>query len=315
MAESSGELINYSLRPAKQIERKMLCETFRRLSEFGSVDSYKYIGFGSFYFSDFALFHRELGITNMISIEKSVGNKERFEFNKPFDCIKIIYGYSNDILPSLKWDVRTILWLDYDYPLDLNVLTDLSWFFSNAISGSVVIVTVDVEPDLRCEDPMKELTDRIGEERIPIDTKAKHLKGWENGQVAIKVINNHIIEQLGSRNGGRAKGTKFVYEQLFNFQYADSTKMLTVGGILYDEGQKRNFEACGFNDFCYRKKIGDDYYRIEIPKLTYRELLHLDAQLPIDDANSLKAKAIPRKDLKKYAEVYRYFPNFMEIAK
>ena len=58
-----------------------------------------------------------------------------------------------------------------------------------------------------------------------------------------------------------------------------------------------------------------NYYRREIPKLTYRELLHLDAQLPIDDIKILKAEAIPQKDLKRYAKIYRYFPNFMEIAK
>ena len=31
--------INYNLRPAKHIERKMLCEAFRRLSEIASVES------------------------------------------------------------------------------------------------------------------------------------------------------------------------------------------------------------------------------------------------------------------------------------
>src|SRR5688572_20955159 len=95
----SYERINYGLRPAKSIERKMLCEAFRRLSEFGSVESYVYIGFGSTYFSDFNLFHKQLGIRNMISLEKDKNNKARFEFNRPFKCITIEYGHSNEILP------------------------------------------------------------------------------------------------------------------------------------------------------------------------------------------------------------------------
>ena len=60
---SSYEQINYSLRPAKQIERKMLIEAFRNLTEFGDIGSYRYIGFGSIYFSDFNQVHKSLGIT------------------------------------------------------------------------------------------------------------------------------------------------------------------------------------------------------------------------------------------------------------
>ncbi|RMG75351.1 MAG: hypothetical protein D6711_06830, partial [Chloroflexi bacterium] len=62
---SSSRKINYGLRPAKHIERKMLIEIFRRLSEFGSVESYRYIGFGALYFNDFYQFHKYLGIQNM----------------------------------------------------------------------------------------------------------------------------------------------------------------------------------------------------------------------------------------------------------
>ena len=81
------EKINYSLRPAKSIERKMLGNAFRKLSDFGAVESYRYIGFGSTYFSDFILFHKALGIKHMISIERDRENEERFRFNCPFRCI------------------------------------------------------------------------------------------------------------------------------------------------------------------------------------------------------------------------------------
>jgi hypothetical protein len=53
---SSYRKINYTLRPAKNIERKMLCEAFHKLHPFGKVQNYRYIGFGSTYFSDFILF-------------------------------------------------------------------------------------------------------------------------------------------------------------------------------------------------------------------------------------------------------------------
>jgi hypothetical protein len=140
--------INFSLRPAKSIERKMLCEAFRRLAEFGHVSDYRYIGFGSTYFSDFILVHKTLAIRNMLSIERDDFNKARFEFNRPFHCIKLYFGESNDVLPELGWrDVRTICWLDYDGKLDSSVLTDVRLFCANAVSGSVLVVTVNAEPD------------------------------------------------------------------------------------------------------------------------------------------------------------------------
>src|SRR5579859_8198866 len=129
--------VNYRLRPAKSVQRKMLCEAFHRLSEFGSLDSYRYIGFPATFFSDFVLFHRALGIHNMVGIESEQVEKKRFEFNLPFRCIKMRYGHSNAILPTLDWDIRTILWLDYDEPLSMGVLTDVAFFFAEAPAGSV----------------------------------------------------------------------------------------------------------------------------------------------------------------------------------
>lgn len=66
----SGDLINYSLRPRKNIERKILCDIIRSLSFFGRVDEYRYLGFGSFYYQDYILFHKEFSITQAISFEK-----------------------------------------------------------------------------------------------------------------------------------------------------------------------------------------------------------------------------------------------------
>ena len=80
----------------------------------------------------------------MISIEKNVDDEARFEFNNPYDCICIKYGYSNNVLPSLDWDRKTIVWLDYDGPLDVTILQDIACASENLVSGSILVVTVDV---------------------------------------------------------------------------------------------------------------------------------------------------------------------------
>jgi len=309
---STGEKINYSLRPAKQIERKMLCIAFQRLSHFAALSSYRYIGFGSFYFHDFMLFHKALGIENMISIERDVVNEARFRFNVPFSCVDLLFGSSNSILPDLPWDVRTILWLDYDYMVDKSVLTDISWFIANSMPSSILVITVNAQPDLLIKTPVENLTQRVSVDKMIPNVKKKDMSGWGIANISRKIINNHLLEELAARNGSRPSGSKFVYQQLFNFHYQDGAKMLTVGGILYDEGQQGQFDGCRFDNLDFIKN-DEEPYTIEIPKLTFRELRHLDQQLPTEDFRQLKAQIIPERDLERYSKVYPYFPTFAEI--
>lgn len=307
----SYEKIHYGLRPAKNIERKMLAEAFRRLSEFGTIESYRYIGFGSTYFSDFSLFHKSLGITNMLSIEWDAENDERFRFNRPFRCVQIRFGDSNQVLPTLSWNERTILWLDYDRKLDCAVLTDVSWFCAHAVPGSAILVTVNAKPDRFDQEPLQQLRDRVGEEKVSPAIQETELSGWGTADVYRRIITNEIQEKLDSRNGGRSAGSRMLYRQLFNFRYADGPKMLTVGGLLFEEGQSNIVGKCAFETLPF-VKTGEEPYLIEVPNLTFRELRYLDAQLPISDPRQLDAPSIPEKDLERYARVYRYFPAFVD---
>lgn len=321
---TSYRSINYSLRPAKNIERKMLCDTFRRLSHFDRIESYRYIGFGSTYFSDFILFHKALGIKDMVSIEKDVDNEERFEFNCPFRCIKIEFNHSNEVLPALDWDVKTILWLDYDGKLDVTVLTDVACFCANALPGSIIVVTVNAYPDTpdysKLEQPydsieelhkfrLQKLVERVGEEKIP-DVGGKHLTQKGIAEVYRTIIKNEIDQTLNDRNGVLEKKHKIQYRQLFNFCYKDGAPMLTVGGLLYKEEQSKIVTECGIEDLSF-VRAGTDPYLIEVPNLTYRELRYLDKYLPLEENNEPKVP-IPKKDVEKYARLYRYFPTFAE---
>lgn len=310
MAESYRK-INYSLRPAKNIERKMLSEALRRLSYFELVENYRYIGFGSTYFTDFTLFHKSLGIKNMISIEWDEQYKPRFEFNRPFNCIQIIFGESNDVLPSLQWNVKTIIWLDYDTQLNDTMLVDISFFCAGAVPGSVIIVTVNAHtsPQESAKHLFQKLVEQVGEEKVPADVSGRNLKGWEKAKIYRRIITNEIYQTLTQRNGGLEGGSKIKYKQLFNFHYADDAKMLTVGGLLHEENQLDIVDKCAFENLSFVSS-DDTHYKIEIPKLTYRELRYLDAHLPYD--RNLRELLIPEEDVKKYAQVYRYFPTFAE---
>lgn len=315
----SYEKINYGLRPAKSIERKMLCEVFRRLAPFGKLESYRYIGFGSTYFSDFILFHKSLGLNRMISIEKDEDNEDRFSFNLPFRCIDLKFGSSNDVLSTLPWDVKSIVWLDYDGALTTSELADIKFLVMNAVPGSLVMISVNALPsgvvgvkmEKYAEHRLNNLISKVGEDKIPTDINGTHLAQWGTAKVSRRIIRNEIDTTLNDINGVRDPGTHLKYKQLFNFHYSDGAKMLTTGGILYDEGQQDIVNQCAFDDLHYIS-TDETPYLIEVPNLTYREIRHLDKQLPRIDSDTLKADFVPENDMKKYEKIYRYFPNFAE---
>jgi hypothetical protein len=314
---ASYERIHYGLRPAKNVQRKMLVETLRRLAGFGAVDSYRYVGFGSTYFSDFSLFHKTLGIRNMISIERDVSNRKRFEFNCPFNCIQMVFGDSNEVLPTLTWQGKTILWLDYDGTLVSSMLTDVKFFCASAVPGSVIIVTVNAEPlELEEQKPrLDELRKSLGKERVPPDVKEADLSEWGTARVFRRIIVSEILETLSERNGGLTDENKIEYKPLFYFCYRDGDRMVTAGGLLYERGQGPVVAACGFDRLEFLRlspRANSSPCFLELPMLTYKEIRHLDRQLPRAKNRKLIAPKVPPADIKKYESIYRYFPTFAE---
>jgi len=298
----------------------MFSEAFLRLSEFGALSSYRYVGLGSTYFSDFALFHKTLGITNMVSIEREERDRDRFEFNRPYKCIRIEWGESTDVLASMAWEPRTILWLDYDGPLDTSKLSDTRLFCTSARSGSVIVVTVDarqeeIKDSADSAKPRRSkvaaLRRMVGRENVPIDVKDKDLEGWELARVYRRIIDDTIRTTLSERNGLLEQGDRLIYKQLFYFHYADGAKMLSVGGIIYDKGDAPKEARCCFEELRF-VRTGDKECRIEPPMLTLREVKYLDAQLPCRRRMTPKCPGVEREALKRYADVYRYYPNFAE---
>jgi hypothetical protein len=319
----SYEEVNYTIRPAKCIERKMLAEAFSRLAAFGALESYRYIGFGSTYFTDFNLFHRALNFPDMVSIEKDAEKSGRFDFNRPFRCVTMKYGLSNEVLPRIEWSGRVIVWLDYDYPADRSVLADMKLFLSKAVTGSLLLVTVDARPDklepLPALDPalktaehrLHMLSERLGEENLPPGLDPRQLGDWGTAAAYWRVFDNYIQSTLQIRNGPLPQASRFHCKQLFHFRYADGARMLTMGWLLHDQGHENLYASCGFKDLFYVRS-GSDPFEIRVPCLTVREVRALSAQLPREPGKQLVGPGIPEADLEKFAQIYRYFPSFAE---
>ncbi|MCF0072479.1 hypothetical protein LZD49_18500 [Dyadobacter sp. CY261] len=331
--------INYRLRPAKTVERKMIVEAFRKLGAFSPVKDYQYVGFGSLYFVDFSLLHKNLGMTSMISIEKEQNAKSRFEFNRPFSCIKILFDSASNVLPRLNYDQPTIIWLDYDGKLDSECLSDLNSVCTKIQPGSVLLLTVNVQPEgLNLDNSqdgaspngstasgrihehrLKVLQDQVSRSKVPARITGRELSLSGLPLVIREIMENEINTALENRNGLLPGDNRLRFQQTFNILYNDGASMLTYGGIFLDKNTEPIFSSANFFElpFC---TTSDQPYKINVPNLTVKETGLIDSKLhDLYDftssafiKNVQDLKIIPDGDLQSYAQIYRFYPTFTE---
>jgi hypothetical protein len=328
-APRNDELINYLFRPAKNIERKMLCETLSRLSIISNLRNYQYIGFGSVYFADFALFHKSLGIQKLISIECNVDMEARVRFNQPYSCIEVMPGWSYEMLPEVDWGAsNSILWLDYTGSLETYMFKDMATFFQRALSGSVFIISVNVdlkETNTDTKTTSQKIISKLNKDaevrkRIRSSELKTDLKKEDYYTIIRNVIHNEVTSIIEERNKIETNA-KFIYEQLFNFVYKDGQVMLTIGGILFSESDKDKILKMNFRNLDFIKNESQAYH-IEVPNLTYREIHAIDKHLPNFNTDAIaRSKALEElrgivsdEAIQKYAKIYRYYPNYTESS-
>lgn len=330
----SFEKINYSLRPAKNIERKMILEALLRLSSFESIKNYQYIGFGSTFFTDFSLFHKNMGINNLYSIEIEENYKERFEFNKPFSAINMIYGHSNEALNHelINWVKRKIVWLDYDYPISADVIVDIDNVIKNCVSGDVFLITLNANTREIYSNPQKsdeskqKAFNKFKEQFIlkrgedePIDysdlvdasIKPSDLAEWGLANVCSAIIRKRIHKKLFERNEKNedlGECNNLNYKKIFDFHYKDGAMMMTIGFVFYNNSEWQNYNNCNFRDFDFCENLP---FLIKTPNLTFKELQYIDSYLP-NNKDNMDTMKIPEDEIEEYIKVYRYFPTFLE---
>jgi hypothetical protein len=308
-----GAAIDYRLRPGKHIERRMIARALSRLSHFDRLENYQYVGLGALYFADFKLFH-ELGVEKMTSIEKEKPI-ERYRENRPYKTVDVEPGTSSTVLPMLTLnDRRSIIWLDYTDLLDADKLEDIRWVADRVPSGSALLVTVTVRPEDEFEKLATSFIQRIGgREALPkgdVPTNFQLTTSERVGEWVRLVINQRIEATLNERNRGENFDDCYRYFQLFNFRYADGAPMLTVGGVIYQNRDDKKRRRAEFDSLPFVKNA-DEPYVIPTPLLTHREMMALDSQLPAP-AGTVSVPGVPAKDIEAYADVYRYFPRFVD---
>ena len=291
------------MRPAKHVERLMVVEACRRLVAIAPLDRYEYVGFGGLEFVDFELFHRELGIHTMTSIEQDSAWAERYEFNKPFRGVEMRFGRASEVLPSLNLNGLRIVWLDYEQNLDVEVLRDAESVARRLHAGSLLIVTVNAKYSY--SDRVETLVEKVGRDRVPLEIDEEALRGKWGVASAQRGILVSALE-----NVIRARGDGAGLQQLFNFHYADGAPMQTLGWLTTSAALDQTVANCHFEQLSF-VRTDEAAVELRVPILTRREVQRLDQLLPTAGKTKLKEKWLDLREQEHFAEIYRYYPAFL----
>ncbi len=311
----SYEKFNYLLRPSKQVERKLFIEALHHLRAAGyPIYDYTYLGLGSVFYADFILFHKYLYIDKMICAEKDEISR-RMRFNKPFGFVKLVMKPVSDLIAGLNRQAKYIVWLDYDTPLNSDILQDVYGFTQVLSPGSILLLTVEAEPrlsaegfeDLSLEQREESLLEYFQDEfsRFSLGgISAADVSRNELPVLLSRIMRTHIASSLVSR-------PDLQFHQMFNFLYADGCQMLSLGGIIDESGATKRLRDSGVLKLKY-VRTGDRSKTISVPPLTTREKGWIDKDLMTSGKKKKKGLGLDDKLLRNYAEFYKYYPNYYE---
>ena len=309
----SPELFNYELRPCKFAERRMLLASLYRIVGVLKCE-YQYIGFGGLTFTDFKLFHKELNINQMYSIESCFA-PAKLEFNKPFSCITILHGMSSHMLLKSDLSKPTIVWLDYDGCLTPDIFTDINILFNTLPHGSIYIMSCNRQLQNNDVDPQRPYTkdelNTIFQGLVPFNLEENCCAEINTPLTIKKMIHSYCTKTLRERN--QIDGSNLRFRPLYNIKYKErqGAGMYTYGGIILNNDF--NDEAIKFNEFEYLNN--DIPFEIDIPNLTHKESLYLNQIINVkeEEQKFIEKGIVKNKDLLKYKKFYKYMPNYYDV--
>jgi hypothetical protein len=314
---SSTTSVNFSLRQNKIIERSLvfsgMSSVFRALDLRDAV----YIGFGSVWFADFELAHRELGIDEMISLEMDAVVAARANFNKPYRTVSVRNESSHIELPKLVTETGLlnrpwVVWLDYDSQLTEDCMDDLLLLLKKSPPNSFVVTTFGTSGygnDVEFPKALRVL--------FPAATPTIPAPGPGVVQPPrSRILAQGVLDSLGkwastySRSGG--------FLPCFNIPYADNTKMVTVGGFLPSKTDRPTVESLVKSS----SWPGFVPHPIQMPPLTEKEVMALFSMLPSVPGSPLSRAQVvgagfdlEDEHIRSFSDYYLRFPRFAQISR
>lgn len=307
---NSPKKLNYEIRPCKYAERKMLLASFARIiSRMGF--EYQYIGFGGLSFTDFKLFHKELEINHMFSIEGGDFSLDRINTNIPFSCIQIMQGMSTEMLRNLDLTKPSLIWLDYDDVLSMTVFEDINIIFNSIPVGSVFVLSCNRQLRNKENNPYtpEELRQQFGT-LTPFDLKENSCSDTNSSTTIRQMVEFYCTRIIKDRNN---LGERIKFQPLYNIEYEEhrGARMYTFGGIILRDDE--NIDNLNIKDYAFINT--EQPYEIKIPNITHRESLVINQVLGdvVKEKELIEKGIITVENLKHYKKIYKFMPNFYDV--
>ncbi len=312
---ASFDTVNFGLRPSKSIQRQIVFGGIRLLQSRLDLKEPVYVGLGSIWFVDFVMAHKILSINDMISIEQDDIGYLRARFNSPFATVDVRRGSSSEVLPRLCEDAGVnarpwVIWLDYDRSFDEDASDDMRLIVESAPENSIVLATFNAAETKygaanERPDRLKELFEGVVPEGLSKNQCKEHRMQRTLADLAVNFMK--AIASEARRPGG--------FVPAFQIIYRDTAPMVTAGGVLPSEANRRLAES--------RIKATDWRCRppaaITAPHLTIREAMALQSRLP-DPAGLTRGVVqalgfdLEEEQIRVYERYYREYPSFAEIV-
>jgi hypothetical protein len=311
----SFNAINYSLRPSKTIQRKIVFSGVGTLQNHLHLEHMAYVGFGSIWFTDFILAHKLLGIDDMVSMEGHDIGYQRAVFNAPYATVRVEHGHSNDVLPNLYKEAFLrgrpwMAWLDFDKELNESSRDDIRSLIENVPENSIVLVTFngnDWKYGRLSERParLKTLLGSVVPDGLT--------RGACQDDLMQETLANLTLDYMKSIAADLARPGGFV--PAFRIIYKDTSPMVTVGGVLPAKGA-----AAVASDVVNKVSWpGRPLKPITAPHLTMREAATLQAKLPCPVKLSRAVVQglgfdLEDEQIEAFETHYREYPAFAQIV-
>jgi len=245
----------------------------------------------------------------MMSVEYDNSIEKRVNFNKPFEFIDLRLSPIGDVIPNLSQDEKHILWLDYDDIISRNQLQDIALASTILTPGSILLVTIDVEPPTKSDRPRDWKDYFLTEAGAYLDKKTK-LRAFARSEIPKRNV-ELVLKALKAGLVGR---TDVEFIPMFNFLYKDTHQMITVGGMFGGKAERRKIRGSELAEaFYYRSSLLTAPCVIRVPLLTRKERQHLEALMPYGDSYSPKEFEITNELLLAYRDIYRFCPSYAEL--
>lgn len=334
----SGELLPYHLRSNKAIDRAIFMEFLSKLNVLQHIHTYGYIGFGAVHMEDFKLIHSLFSIEDLVCIEIEELIHNRQKFNLPLNCIKLENTSSDSFIARFFPEKNYIIWLDYTSPKQIrNQLGEFHAILQKLKTSDVVKITLNANPNsiidqkqynqkkqilnlkYELEDLYEERLDILKQkvDEVPHEITADMMTKKKYPSVLCKIL--ELVSESALENTGK------VFYPVLSFVYSDSqNQMLTLTGIVLEKNELEEYKKrLGIEQWEYSCLNWGEPQIIDIPDLTIRERLEIDACLPCKDPKLIISKLNIQFDidedksiekLKSYIKYYRHYPFFSKVS-